>query len=110
MRAKKAMSTVFIVRRGEASRMDEAGETTMVLHEMPQEFSLANASGDSLRSILQMVSVVDARRIQRPGVVCNEPEKSFQHATHHSLLALSKSTERRCAMESSLEPMPSRHR
>jgi hypothetical protein len=44
MRAKKALPSVFILIRGEASWTDKAGETEMVLHEMPQEFSLVFAS------------------------------------------------------------------
>jgi hypothetical protein len=44
MRAKKALSSVWIVRGGETSWENEARETAMVLQEMPQEFSLAIAS------------------------------------------------------------------
>jgi hypothetical protein len=44
MRAKKVLSTVWLVVRGEASWENEARETAMALQEMPQEFSLAIAS------------------------------------------------------------------
>jgi hypothetical protein len=44
MRAKKALSTLCIVLQSEASWENETRETAMVLHEMPEEFSLADAS------------------------------------------------------------------
>lgn len=94
MRAKKALSLVCILLGGEASWENEARETAMVLHKMPQEFSLAVTMQHSLCSLLQMVSAVDARRIQCPGIVCTEQEKSFPHAAYHSLLVISMSTER----------------